>query len=359
MWYIVSKGEKMLKDCPLIHEKGDSGAVLDISIEDFNALGFEYGDSVDISFSNGYSMEDVPYYNGYYVEAYQPLLVAYPEASHVKLTSNYGEDIWITAGLSEGDTASVSIRCRAKYLEIQKSCDIRYSDEREDFPSDEVFANFRNISAGRLGDKVLYRSASPCDNRHGRAACTDGLAEDAGIRCILNLADDEEKIGRYIAKDDFDSPYFLDLYKNGGVLPMSMSMNYLSDDFTESLAEGLTEMAGREGPYLVHCTEGKDRTGLICLILGALCGASCDELEEDYMITYDNYYGINRESDPDRYDRIIRKNFDVMLDAVIAGGSGDARSMDPEAGAERYLLGIGMDRDTIDRLKGRLEMGKR
>lgn len=38
----------MLRDCPLIHDKGDSGAVLKISINDFNALGFEYGDSVDI-----------------------------------------------------------------------------------------------------------------------------------------------------------------------------------------------------------------------------------------------------------------------------------------------------------------------
>ena len=39
-----------------------------ISIDDFNKLGFEYGDSVNVSFTNGYELTDIPYYNGYYVD---------------------------------------------------------------------------------------------------------------------------------------------------------------------------------------------------------------------------------------------------------------------------------------------------
>ena len=47
-------------------------------------------------------------------------------------------------------------------------------------------------------------------------------------------------------------------------------------------------MTGQEGPCYIHCTEGKDRTGFVCLLLEALCGANYGELRDDYMTTYAN-----------------------------------------------------------------------
>jgi len=61
-----------------IHEPKFGGSYLDITIEEFNNLGFEYGDSVDVTFSNGYKLSDIPYYNGYYTKTNEPLVVAYP-----------------------------------------------------------------------------------------------------------------------------------------------------------------------------------------------------------------------------------------------------------------------------------------
>lgn len=54
------------RDLAVLHEEEFGGVYLDLTIEDFNALGFAYGDSVDLAFSNGYELKDVPYYNGYY-----------------------------------------------------------------------------------------------------------------------------------------------------------------------------------------------------------------------------------------------------------------------------------------------------
>lgn len=51
------------------HESEFGGVYIEMSIDEFNALGFEYGDSVDVVFSNGYELKDIPYYNGYYVDA--------------------------------------------------------------------------------------------------------------------------------------------------------------------------------------------------------------------------------------------------------------------------------------------------
>ena len=45
-----------LLDYNISHDEKYGGVYVNISIEDFNNLGFEYGDSVDISFSNGYKL---------------------------------------------------------------------------------------------------------------------------------------------------------------------------------------------------------------------------------------------------------------------------------------------------------------
>ena len=42
------------------------GVFIDITIDEFNALGFAFGDSVDITFDNGIALEDIPYYTGYF-----------------------------------------------------------------------------------------------------------------------------------------------------------------------------------------------------------------------------------------------------------------------------------------------------
>ena len=55
------------------HEQEFGGVYIRITIDDFNRLGFEYGDSVNVKFSNGYELNDIPYYNGYYVDAGEPL----------------------------------------------------------------------------------------------------------------------------------------------------------------------------------------------------------------------------------------------------------------------------------------------
>ena len=344
-----------LKDCPLIYNREKTGIFFQISIDEFSALGFSFGDSVDLSFSNGYTLEDIPYYNGYYVEAYQPLLLAYSSSRYVRATISYGDNLWDTAGLSEGDTGSIFLHEKGKYRADQEAGDIQYTDNREDYGSDEVFANFRNVAAGNIKKNVLYRSASPCDSSHRRAPYADTLEKAAGIQTVLNLADDKDLIDSYIAWRDFNSPYYLSLYQEGQVLPLQISMNFLAGDFQEKLAEGLTWMSQREGPYLVHCTEGKDRTGFVCILLEALCGASYSELEEDYMLTYDNYYGINRQTDPDRYNTIRRKNLDVMLNAIVSDSNVDITAADLSVCAEEYLQRIGVEEETIEIIQEKLQ----
>ena len=343
-----------LIDCGLIHEPEFGGVYITNTIDEFNALGFEYGDSVDIVFSNGYILNDQPYYNGYYTENGKSLLVAYPGYDYIKAAINNGDDLWEVAGLNENDTATITLNERGKYLDIQNARNISYTDERSEFASDEVFANFRSVKAGNISANTLYRSASPCDDQHNRATYVNALIEAAGIQCIVDLADSDEKIHGYIEDPEFNCPYFLSLYENGLVIPLSMNTNFSSDTFKTKLSAGLTAMAEQKGPYLVHCTEGKDRTGFVCMLLEALCGASYDEIVDDYMITYDNYYKITRESDPDRYTVIVEHVLDPMIYALFDDREIDLSTADLAAGAENFLQSAGMDTDRIAGLKAAL-----
>ena len=343
-----------VSDLDAIHETEFGNVYLSMTIDEFNDAGFEYGDSVKITFSNGYVLDDLPYYNGFYTHTGEPLLVAYPGYPYIRAGFNAGDDLWVVAGLEEGDTADVELVERGAYKAIQNARDITYSDERDEYPSDEAFANFREVTVGDIQAGVLYRAASPCNNYHQRAPYVDDLIEGVGVAAILNLADTEEKIEGYIAEDDFDSPYFLSLYEDGKVVVSGLSMNYESDDFKARMADGLVGMTEMDGPYLVHCNEGKDRTGFACMLLEALCGASYQEIVDDYMVTYDNYYGISTTDQKDKYDVIVSDVLDPMILSMLGDEDADLASADLAAGAKAWLLEAGMDEAQVDALKARL-----
>ena len=348
----VDPEEEVIEDgYEIEHEERFGGVYIKISIDDFNELGYEYGDSVDISFSNGYEMTDIPYYNGYYVDEGEPLLVAYPGYPYIKVTLNYGDDLWYLTELEEGDKATVELREKGTYLDNQKARDIHYSDEQGD-KSDAEFGNFRNVKVGNMKDNILYRSASPVDNQHKRAACVDRQIAEVGVNFIINLSDSEEDLVTHINKDDFNSPYFLSLYEKGNVIALCMSASYKTKDFNEKIVKGLTAASEHEGPYLVHCVEGKDRTGYVCMLLEALAGASYQEIVDDYMITYDNYYDINEESDPERYRLIKEKNIDIMYEHI--NGKKLYGIPDLQAETKNFLMSEGMSEEAVDKLISKL-----
>lgn len=346
--------ELTVSDLAVIHETEFGGVYVDITIDDFNALGFEFGDSVNVTFSNGYQLDDLPYYNGYYVQTGEPLVIGYPGYPHIKVGINNGDDLWEIAGIDENMTAEISLNEQGKYKDTQEARDLHYEDDREKFASDEVFANFRSIQVSTMKDNLVYRSASPCDNQHNRATYVNALIEQAGVNYIINLADDEEKINGYIADENFSCDYFLSLYKDGKVIPLAMNMNFGSDEFKQKAAKGFIAMLENDGPYLIHCTEGKDRTGFMCMLIEALSGAGYDEIVTDYMITYDNYYGITKENDEKRYNLIVEQVLNPMINGMAGEEISDFANADLTAYAEKYLADGGMSSEQITSLKEKI-----
>ena len=232
-----------------------------------------------------------------------------------------------------------------------------YTNDRADYESDEVFANFREVTTTGIGAGKLYRSASPVDNTFNRAATANALAEAAGIKTVMNLANNEEELAAYAAEEGFASDYYMSLYNNGNVILLASPINFTSDEFAQNIVKGLTFLAQHETPYLVHCTEGKDRAGFTSMILEALAGASEDEIIQDYMQSYVNYYHIDPEKDGEKYDMIAVKNIVEMLKTVTGLSTEEivSEDIDLAAAAETYLTSHGMAAEDVAALREKLK----
>lgn len=287
-------------------------AIVSLSQKEFEKVGFNLGDSCDIVFSNGYTLSDVPYYNGYYVKYGAPVIVAYPGSSNIGITLNH-MGIWQVAALTDGDIVTIRLNTRGKYSVIQDCLGHFCSSNRADYNSDEVFCNFRPLSAGKLKSNFFFRGASPIDNIRGRAALTDKLLSKNGIKLVLNLADSLEEVEKYRSKADYSSPYTTSLYKKGKIILLDMNTAYQSKVYQEKLVYGLKQILKKQGPVYIHCLEGKDRTGFVCMLLEALAGASYEEMCSDYMLTYKNYYCVDPVSTPEKYKAIVNLYFDSFL----------------------------------------------
>ena len=353
------------------HESEFGGIYIHETIDEFNELGFKYGDSINISFSNGKSLDDIPYYNGYYTKNGEILLVAYPGYPYIKVCINNGDDLWeeidllnetitleksslwANLGVDENTTASIKLNEKGKYIDIQEARDIHYSDNINDYTSlgycNYVFANFRSLKGGKLKPNTIFRSASPCDNQHNRAKYVNDLIEECGINYILDLADTDEKIQGYMSKPDFKSNYFKSLYENDKVIPLALNMNFESDYFKSKVILAMKTLEQKQGPFLVHCTEGKDRTGFLCLLIEALAGASYREIVEDYMTTYFNYYSLLGKFDASKYDTIVSNVLNPMLETIVNDGS-NLEDANYASYANNYLISNGLTQDEINNI---------
>jgi protein tyrosine/serine phosphatase len=102
-------------------------------------------------------------------------------------------------------------------------------------------------------------------------------------------------------------------------------------------------------PVLVHCTQGKDRTGLVILLLLLLCRVGQEAAEGDYAMS-------GRELEPEREERLaeIRK---VGLDETFADCPPDfvrtvVNHLDEQyGGVEKYLSGIGVGEEAQQKIR--------
>lgn len=342
--------------------------VLSITKSDMDSIGAEYGDVFKISL--GDETLEAPYCTSY-SDVDLGNLVLRNDGDIMILAINMG-DFASTYGIAtkvtnpdktyewvfeegkklEDVTLSLVLSGKGEYRDQYLIHQLSRTNDRNDYSSDAVFANFREIKGGNLGSYALYRSSSPVNNEIGRAKYADKLAEESKINTVMNLADSSDVVEGYFKEEGFASPYYKSLYENGQVIALNMGVSFKTREFQAALVEGLTFLSKSEGPYLIHCNEGKDRAGFTSALLSALMGLSYDEIAADYMTSYENYYHV--EKGTEQYEAVKRSNIDSMLSFIAGVEADNLSSVDLSVKAEEFLLAIGMEKANIDTLKSKL-----
>ncbi len=327
-----------------------NACVVDVETSKLDEVGIFLGDSVNVKFSNGYTLNDIPYYTGYYVKNNMPLMVNYGGTSKLKITAN-NSGIWKQANLDSTMRVNIYLNESKKYIETEEALNQKYSDDLNQFGSKEAFSNFREIKVKNIKEGILYRGASPINNSRKRAHITDTLVESHKINYIIDLADSEEEYEKYIASEDFDSPYFKKLHDENKVSLLGMNSGYELDEYKQKVVKGLNELIKYDGPYFIHCNEGKDRTGFVCFLLEALIDSSYEEMKDDYMITYSNYFNITESNDKNKYDAIVDLYFNSFASYLL--GKEDLNTLKTSSYKEKakeYLISGGMSEENINQL---------
>lgn len=153
---------------------------------------------------------------------------------------------------------------------------------------DAAGGNFRNVQAGKIGRNNLFRSQHPA-NGTWRSLRADVLSQENGINTVLNLSDSKNKLDKYMNKYIVGSHYYYKtLYKRGRIYTAGLSLAHNSPLYSRQIAAALRFFVKNKGPYLVHCEVGRDRTGLVILLLESLMGVPYEYMVNDYAQSYVN-----------------------------------------------------------------------
>ena len=211
--------------------------------------------------------------------------------------------------------------------------------------NDAEAVNFREISMGNIAPNTLYRSSHPIEDDKQEPAISM-LASKARIAAIVNLSDSTPEIKRKA----FFAPWYNKLLQNNRVIALGMDFNQTNEKFQKKLKKGLQFIINTEGPWLIHCYAGVDRTGFVSIVLESLMGATLDEIINDYLKSFNSIYNSSIYGEVNKGDSLV-----VMQLLSAMGNYLPVNDQNLQAIAENYLIKtIKLSAVEVELLKGKL-----
>lgn len=304
-----------------------------VKVADLLAAGYEMGDMIKVVYDNGYTFT-APLVGGYDVDKGKACVRTEYGDGYIAFCINYGK-MNETAGIDVGSSFTLDLAEKGTYRTEYEARHLERTDERSDYASDEAFANYRAIVSG-----VLYRGSHPVRADWTRAPYVAAFLEKDGVKTIVDMSDNSDDLAKHLSASNKNaSAYVAKLNAAEAIVPLAMSISYTKPDFGKGIAAAVRFILSHEAPYYSHCNEGKDRTGFFAIFTEALLGWDEKAIEDDYMLSYVNYYKI--QAGTEKYAIVKRVNYDPM----IAFLKGDATTL--KDGVKKYALSIGLSEEEI------------
>lgn len=315
--------------------------------KDFKDQGYTFGDMVNVKLKGAakdggdiiHNVAMVTNYNevGYFA----PCLCDY-EGGGKSLAYSYGIDSVnrdVDADQVVGNQAIFDISDKMGYQDVRDLVEVSRKATYEETGKDAmVFANFRDVSTTIGGMStyvypgILFRGSSPFNYHNNPERCdyVNQLLKDYNIDYEVSLGNTKEKIDEYMTKASGKTKQLYDSKNNvfcnvqlasdyftkevntlGGELRDGNAafkvFKFISDNcFRNPTPDPENEDETYHAKFYIHCDEGKDRTGFICMVLEALAGVPIDLLVSDFMLTFRNYYNITCRTPEEKkkYDKL-------------------------------------------------------
>ncbi|MFV0526226.1 MAG: tyrosine-protein phosphatase [Acidimicrobiales bacterium] len=220
------------------------------------------------------------------------------------------------------------------------------------------------LAGGTLGRGRLLRS----DGLHALSDADRSLLSDLGLRTIVDLRSSAEQTERPSAlagveADLVSLPVFAGRMEPdpGERRTLRTAYTTMIEACSGPLVEAIETLASPGAlPALVHCTAGKDRTGVVIAFTLDLLGVADELIVGDYAAsagllgpTFVTHVGLDRQRDGDRaYDEATMADMLSSPPDLIRDTLNDVRRR--HGSVERYLLDHGLSPDTPDRLRAAL-----
>ncbi len=137
------------------------------------------------------------------------------------------------------------------------------------------------------GYNPFKRSRNEMDTEDERIALVQKAYRIFGVKSDITLSGNE---GANVLDGEVLPDLIKEIEAKGNRLCINIDYNLVyfhSDAFDFSVALGKISrfMISSPGPFYIHCRLGSDRTGVICAVFAALCGASWEDVALDYEKT--------------------------------------------------------------------------
>jgi protein-tyrosine phosphatase len=228
----------------------------------------------------------------------------------------------------------------------------------------EGFVNARDLGGLPTRDGRTTRRAALIRSADLRFVTGAGwrAARAAGVRTIVDLRNPHEVIRRrpavpdgftrvHVPLDDIGDTgfwrYLDDNFLNGTPLYYRPFLDRKPDRCAEAV-----RAVARAGPggVLFHCSVGRDRTGLLALLLLSLVGVAPGTIAADYELSAAAlgplFATLGQEDQAPLIARVLAERGTTIRDAIL----GVCEGFDAEA----YLLGAGVEPTDLDRVRARL-----